>query len=184
METEMEEDRQDEKKGWTMIKWPWVSRRAYDLLLKQMGQMRVDCIADHVGMDAYEASSETIIELRESNRMWADHARRLERKDHGMTEAPREPRIADNDPVPGELREYINSFSDRRTVKAMMAVAYRRKADGETWDEITKDVIVPEEPRERIMGAEDPDEEAGEGDEDSDTGSPQTEAAEAGSRSG
>lgn len=179
----MEEDRPDEKEGWT-LRWWWVSRRAYDDMRRKNLALETEIAVSHVPLATYDLAVEIITDLRESNRIWADHARRLERKGLGMTEAPREPKVSDNDPMPPELWEYIGSFGDRRTVKTNKAVAYRRKADGETWDEIIADVIVPPEPRERIMGAEDPEEEAGEGDEDSDTGSPQTEAAEAGSRSG
>lgn len=183
METEMEETRKDEKEGRTM-RWPFVSRRAYDLLADQIRRMRKECAADHTPTDAYELALETITELKESNRTWADHARRLERKDHGMTEVPREARLTNNDPMPEALRDYITSFGDSRTIKNNRAVAYQRHSGGESWEKIIADVVVPPEPRERIMGAEEPEEEEGEGYEDSDTGDPQSEEAEAGSRSG
>ncbi len=177
------------------MSWPWVSRRAYELLEEQLRTVRTDCKENHTSLGAYKAVSEEVLFLmeavedtaaevrflRKENQNWADHARRLERKDHGMTEAPRELRTpVKAQPMPPKLKKYIESFGDIRTIKINRAVAYKRHADGESWDTIENDVVVPEEPRERIMGPEDQPEEQDEGYEEGDAGAAAEEEQEPG----
>lgn len=152
------------------MKWPWVSRRAYDLLVEQNMALRRESETGQVSLDTFELAIETLGDLKESNRQWADHARRIERREHGMSELAREPRTpAQLETMPQELREYIASFRDSPGIrKSMKAVAFQRHSAGESWDEIIEAVIVPEEPRERIMGAED-DETGGAGDHEGTT---------------
>lgn len=63
-----------------------------------------------------------------------DHNRRLERKEAGLTERPREPK--EPDPVPEKIRKIISAFGSSLTQEDQMTRAKRAHAEGATWEEI------------------------------------------------
>ena len=100
-----------------MIKWPWVSRLAYDTVAAERDR------------------------LRDQNDKLIDHITRIDRASQGLTETPRQPK-PQQEPMPAELREYIMSFPNKGYQSMMWKAAWdRRLKHHESWDEITKDVL-------------------------------------------
>ena len=94
------------------MRWPWVSRTAYDLLLDERDR------------------------LRAKNDNWEDHMRRVERKDRGMTELPTE-RRKPVEPMPPELERVIEKFSSetiRQSLRNQARIA--RVREGKPWSRI------------------------------------------------
>lgn len=63
-----------------------------------------------------------------------DHNRRLERKEAGLTEKPREPK--EPDPVPEKIRKIVSAFGSTLTQEDQMTRVKRAHADGSSWDDI------------------------------------------------
>jgi hypothetical protein len=98
------------------VRWLWVSRAAYDLLLDERDR------------------------LRAKNDGWEDHVRRVERKDRGMTELPtkrREPM----EPMPPELEYIIDKFSSETTRQSLRNQArIARVREGKPWSKIQSEL--------------------------------------------
>lgn len=94
------------------MRWPWVSRTAYDLLLNERDRLRV------------------------KNDTWEDHVKRVERKDRGMTELPtkkKEPM----EPIPSDLAYVIDKFASETTRQSLRNQArIARTREGKAWSEI------------------------------------------------
>jgi len=103
-----------------LIRWPWVSRRAYDVLVDERDR------------------------LRTQNDMLLDHVKRIDRTEHGLGELPR-PQRPVVDPMPTELRKHIEGFADPRVRKTIRDQCYRRHASGVKWSVITKYVMSNDE---------------------------------------
>ena len=98
------------------MRWPWVSRLAYDTVRGESDR------------------------LREQNAQLLAHITRMDRVEHGLGETPRPERLA-LQPMPGELKAYIASFATPAIQKTMRDQAYRRHAKGQSWETIAQDVM-------------------------------------------
>lgn len=97
------------------MKWPWVSRLAYELLLDERDR------------------------LRTQNDELIDHRRRLERTSAGMRERPsdqKRPRDR-SDTVPQVLRDLIAGYASPATRAVIYDEVRGAFAEGQDWDEIT-----------------------------------------------
>lgn len=74
--------------------------------------------------------------LRRSLDTALDHNRRLERRDAGLSERPREERT--NDPIPPSIRELASKFGSTMTQQDQLTRAKRARADGAGWAEIER----------------------------------------------
>lgn len=93
------------------MKWPWISRRAFDLVCEERDRLRVQ-------VDSL-----------------LDHTKRMDRNEHGLHEIPREQKPP-LDPAPPELSEYIKGFAFKGFRQRMWKNAISRRARGESWAEI------------------------------------------------
>tara|TARA_R110000824_G_scaffold241573_2_gene430306 strand:- start:1542 stop:1856 length:315 start_codon:yes stop_codon:yes gene_type:complete len=94
------------------VKWPLVSRTAYELLLDERDR------------------------LRGKNDGWEDHVRRVTRSEQGMTELPTERRSAP-EPIPSSLSYIIDKFDSEHTRQGLRnsaRLAHHR--EGKAWSEI------------------------------------------------
>ena len=104
------------------MRWPWVSRRAYDAVVDQK--------------DA----------LLDQNSKLIDHLSRKSRFEAGMSETPRPPPKV-REPMPEVLRENIAGGADSSMRRMRRTELERRYSRGESWDVIVDDVLGPlEEP--------------------------------------
>lgn len=94
------------------MRWPWVSRVAYDLVVEERDR------------------------LMHKNDNWEDHVRRTDRKDRGMTELPtkkKEPMEA----IPASLEYVIGKFASESTRQLLRNQArIARVREGKTWSGI------------------------------------------------
>lgn len=111
------------------FRWPWVSRRAYDLLLHDVERL--------------EAQNDKLI----------DTITRQRRFEAGMAETPR-PERKPLEPMPYELQEYIKGWASAATQKMQRSQAYRRHHRGEPWDEIMDDMMREDEELDLAEGEE------------------------------
>ncbi len=104
------------------MRWPWVSRRAYDTVIDQK--------------DA----------LLDQNSKLIEHLSRKSRFEAGMSETPRPPPKV-REPMPEALRENIAGGADSSMRRMRRTELERRYSRGESWDVIVDDVLGPlEEP--------------------------------------
>jgi len=98
------------------MKWPLVSRRAYDLLMDERDRLReqVDKLLDHI--------------------------KRTDRVEHGMGEVPR-PQKPPLEPMPDILADYFAGFADRNIARDSRNAALRRHNRGEAWASIVVDLM-------------------------------------------
>jgi len=101
------------------MKWPWVSRRAYDLALEELHR------------------------LREQNTGLYEHFKRMDRTEHGLGEVPRPARTA-IEAMPETIQEYISGFAGQQTQKQMRDQCWRRHGRGEAWASIEADLQAKE----------------------------------------
>ncbi len=93
--------------------FPWVSRTAYDMVL---------------------AWNE---ELRTKNDAWEDHIKRIDRREHGLTELPVEKKEPADVAIPSNILRIINRFGNEQTRKGMRNdVLIARNRGGKAWSEI------------------------------------------------
>ena len=112
--------------------WPWVSRRAYDLLIRDVER------------------------LSTQNGKLIDDLTRQRRVEAGMTETPRQ-EGKPLEPMPYEFQQHIKGWGGSGTQRMQRAQAYRRHHQGESWDEIMDDMMRVDE---GLNLAEDEDEES------------------------
>ncbi len=93
------------------MKWPWVSRRAYDVLIDERDRLRVQ------------------------NAELLEHVQRMDRVEHGVAETPRKPREDFGRP-PKLLDDYINGFASPALRKEMHDRKWRMRAKGTAWEAI------------------------------------------------
>jgi hypothetical protein len=111
-----------------LMRWPWVSVRVVDEAHARL-----------------EESKEQVAWLREQNAHLQDQIVRMQRREKGLPEVPREPR-APVGKMPDRLREYIEGFAGAPTRKQMRDAAFRRRVEnGESWESIERDVLSDEE---------------------------------------
>jgi len=106
-----------------MIRWPWVSRLAYDQLL--------------VDNEYLKTRLEVVF----------DQSMRIRRFESGLAETPR-PVKAIVESMPPALYQYINGWKSESTRREQRAQAYRRHAHGrgESWKDIMDDMMAPDVP--------------------------------------
>ena len=102
------------------MKWPWVSRRAYDVLESERDR------------------------LREQNDALFDHFKRMDRVEHKLGEAVRPPR-PEPEPMPILVRNYIKGFANPQIQKTVEEQCKRRYRNGESWAKILKEIQQSEE---------------------------------------
>lgn len=98
------------------MKWPWVSRLAYDTIAADRDR------------------------LREENARLLEHVTRMDRIEHGVGETPRQPR-APIEPIPKDLYEHIQKFSTASMRKFLEDTCQRRRRAGQPWDRIQRDIM-------------------------------------------
>jgi hypothetical protein len=76
--------------------------------------------------------------LQEQVAKLMDHQTRMDRREHGLAEVPREAKPP-MEPMPRDLVDRISSYGNSSMRKQMRDVALRRHAKGESWDAILKD---------------------------------------------
>jgi len=102
----------DSRKTKRGIRWPWVSRTAYDLVIEERDRLRLQ------------------------NDEWLDHARRVQRRKSGMTELPPQPREPQQ-PIPSSLTYVIDKYESehvRQNLRNSARIAHHR--EGRAWSEI------------------------------------------------
>ena len=98
------------------MKWPFISRTAYDLLINERDRMR-----------------EQVDDLQ-------DHVQRITRRQEGMTESPREAKRP-IEAIPPELEAIIMRFGSEQTRTDMRNQArISRHRDARAWSEITAEL--------------------------------------------
>lgn len=104
------------------MKWPLVSRRAYDVVVEERDRLR-EKVDDLTGAVV-----------------------RMQRWEKGMSETPRQPKKP-TQPMPKELVAHCQGFRDPRTRRMERNGLLRRHVvNGESWDDIAADVLPqPEE---------------------------------------
>ena len=112
------------------MKWPLISRRAYDILLRDKERL--------------EAQNDKLM----------DNLTRQRRYEAGMAETPR-PERKPAEPMPDELRQYIGGWPSK-TRKLQMNSAYRRyrSGQGESWPDIMADMMREDEGLNLAVGEE------------------------------
>ena len=98
------------------IRSPWVSRTAYDLVIEERDR------------------------LRAQNDEWLDHARRVSRRENGMTELPPQPRKT-REPIPSSLTYIIDKYDSehiRQNLRNSARIAHHR--EGKAWSEIAAEL--------------------------------------------
>jgi hypothetical protein len=100
----------------TEVKWPLVSRAVYDLVIEERDR------------------------LRAQNDEWLDHARRVSRRENGMTELPPQPRKP-REPIPSSLTYIIDKYDSehiRQNLRNSARIAHHR--EGKAWSEIAAEL--------------------------------------------
>lgn len=110
------------------MKWPWVSRRAYDAVLEERDRL----------LQGQRDLREDLTTLR-------DHLMRVDRREHGMTETPRESK-PDPGPIPKEIDEQIMGYLSSSTRNQMRRECRRLAREGKTWEQIAVLVFDPVQP--------------------------------------
>lgn len=130
--------------------WPWVSRARLD--------EKVELLKTMVRREMLDDAHRQIEWLKEELSKALEKRDRIDRVEAGMPENHREP-PPKREPMPQELKEYINAFGHTGMKRQMRSSAYKRHADGEPWAKIVEDVVIPEPPREIFLQVEGFDEE-------------------------
>jgi len=98
------------------MKWPWVSRRAFDMVTDERDRLR--------------AQNESLI----------DALTRMQRFQMGMTEKPKE-NGRKMEPMPAPLKAHFDAIGNRSIRQHQMAEAYRRYAREGTWKGILDEIF-------------------------------------------
>ena len=147
------------------MKWPWVSRLAYEAVVREGDELRAFRDRQHnetellhqeikrlhgeaeklVSRLAYETVVGERDQLREQVGEMVQHIVRMDRVEHGKAENPREPRPPIED-MPQKLREHIKGFASTSIQKTMFDEASRRHAkQGVPWSRIIEETIAEED---------------------------------------
>ena len=106
---------------------PWVSRLAYENMVSERDHLRIQL--NQMALDR----ASVVAQLT-----------RISRREAGLPETPKEARKPML-PMPKELMEHCNAYGNTSMCKAQRDIAYRRNAQGESWEHIMADVIAEEE---------------------------------------
>ena len=99
------------------LQWPWVSRRAYDVLLDERDR------------------------LRAVNDQLTEHLTRMHRVEHGVAETPRAPK-AKVEEMPKSLDDYFNGLGNPSMAKQLRREATSLHRAGEPWTSIQGRILV------------------------------------------
>jgi len=102
------------------MKWPWISRRAFDIVVEQRDN------------------------LAEQYEKLLDHITRMDRNEHGLTETPREPKKT-LDAMPRVLVTYLQGFSSAPLRKQMETEMWAKRRTGVSWEQIQTHILKGEE---------------------------------------
>ena len=103
------------------MQWPWVSRTAYDLLIDERDR------------------------LRENNDQFQDLFTRVARKQEGLPEVPRKPKVVDTEPMPVEVREYLEAFGSTEMRNNLEEDISASRSQGTPWSEIMRMILASED---------------------------------------
>lgn len=109
------------------MSWPWVSRRAYDLLADERDRALQMCDA-----------------IRMSHERLTEHMKRIDRVEHGLSEQPRTPKAVP-DPMPDELKKYIDGYDNSSVRAELRREATNRYRGGTPWDVIRREIMQSEQ---------------------------------------
>lgn len=109
------------------LRWPWIAVGRLD-----------DALA--AAERAITRADLEIAWLRERVEFLEDRQERRQRKELGMLEEPRKPRVERQD-MPVELVQYINRWASKSLRHEQLRAAFRRNNDGESWDTIKADIM-------------------------------------------
>lgn len=109
----------DETGSITHMRWPWTSVARLDDAQAQVAYLKSE-----------------VAKLSEA-------LTRISRREAGLPETPREAKPP-MDPMPDELRHYIEGFAGMSVRKQMRDVAFRRRAQGTPWKVILSDTMTEE----------------------------------------
>lgn len=112
------------------MRWPWVSRRAFDALVDQLDEQRQRSIGLAAQVDLVVHQNAGLL----------DHIMRMQRREAGLPEAPRQQK-PDIGPIPRPLLDHINSFAAKSVRKLQRDQAIQRRKNGEPWEVIMRDVM-------------------------------------------
>lgn len=121
------------------LQWPLISRRAFDLVIEERDQLQKQTVP----LQTFEVVVAERDRIIKQNDELLEHLKRMDRVDHGVGEVPRKPR-PELEPMPKELREYLDGFADPNLRREQKNTAYRQHARGTPWDDIIADVIPKE----------------------------------------
>jgi hypothetical protein len=126
------------------MRWPWVSRRAYDLSVRMLEELRHRY---DVTVQSYDRErtrlTEELDRLADQNAQLIEHLKRMDRVEHGLGETPRQ--LKQPEPMPRALVDHIRAYAGRSTQKMMRDQAYRRHARGESWESIMREALPEDE---------------------------------------
>ena len=99
------------------MKWPLVSRRAYDLLLAECDRSRsmVDDLLEHVT--------------------------RMDRTEHGLLELPYT-KPDPPEPLPEALQDYVDGWQDCTVRRQVVRSILLARQDGKSWDAIIDECVL------------------------------------------
>ncbi len=98
------------------MKWPWISRRAYDIVLDERDR------------------------LRAVNDQLTEHLVRMHRVEHGVAYTPRPPR-APVEEMPKSLVDYFAGLGGTPTAKHLEREVKNRHRAGESWASIQSKIL-------------------------------------------
>jgi len=127
-----------------MIRWPWVSRTLYDLVLSQNEKLwgQINSMVDR---EAFNVVFEEREYLREKVSDLMDHTKRIDRVEHGLSEEERKER-ADLGEMPVDMQKYFSGWPPAiRQHQINLAWAQRRA--GRTWDDIWAEILTKRKER-------------------------------------
>ncbi len=99
-----------------MIRWPWISRRAYDVVIDERDR------------------------LRAVNDQLMEHLTRMHRVEHGVAETPRAPK-AKAEEMPKSLVDYFDGLGNASMAKQLKRETENLHKGGESWNSIGSRIL-------------------------------------------
>jgi hypothetical protein len=115
------------------MRWPWVSRRAYDQVVAERDRALEMIIMETVSKQAHEMLQAECARIVEQNDRLIEHLTRMDRLEHGVTEEPRLPR-KQIPPMPNEIRDYIKGFASDQVRREIQRTAYMEYREAGDWE--------------------------------------------------
>ena len=100
------------------MKWPWISRRAFDMVVEERDRLRV------------------------VNDQLTGHLVRMHRVEHGVAETPRPPKAKSRvEEMPRSLVDYFNGLGNASMAKQLSSQAKSLYRAGESWASIQSGIL-------------------------------------------